>query len=116
MTQVYLTQCGQFTASHGHRGTLAEETHTHTFTYEITFRGPLNEEGFLLDFRALQDAFSRKINTALHRADLNKLFENPTTEILAVWIFNTVKQQFPQVHSVKLAEDKDRWITYTGEE
>ena len=116
MTQVYLTQCGSFTASHGHNGSLAEAPHPHTFTYEITFHGPLNDEGYLIDFRVLQDALARKIDTALSEADLNKFFENPTTETLAVWIFNTVKQQFPQIHSVKLCEEKDRWVTYTGEQ
>ncbi len=116
MTQVYLTQCSKFTATHGHGGVLDEAPHIHTFTYEVTFHGPLNEEGYLIDFRAVQDALLRKIDTALNGADLNKLFENPTTEALAIWIFNTVKQQFPQVYSVKLAEENDRWITYTGEQ
>ena len=51
MTQVYLTQTGSFTARHGHGGTLAEEVHEHTFCYEVTFHGPLNREGYLIDFR-----------------------------------------------------------------
>ena len=115
MTQVYLTQCGSFTAAHGHGGTLAEESHTHTFTYEITFHGPLNKEGYLIDFRALQDFFTREINARLEGADLNSLFENPTTEALAVWLFDTIQNQFSQLSSVKVAEAPDRWITYTGE-
>ncbi len=115
MTQVYLTQCGSFTASHGHGGTLAETSHTHTFTYEITFHGPLNEEGYLIDFRALQDFFAREITAHLDGANLNTLFKNPTTEALAVWIFETVRAQFAQATSVKVAEEPDRWVTYTGE-
>ena len=116
MAQVYLTQCGQFTATHGHGGTLAEDPHTHTFTYEITFHGPLNAEGYLIDFCALQNYFAREINARLEGANLNKLFENPTTETLAIWIFNTVKERFSQLCSVKLSEEKDRWITYRGED
>ena len=115
MTNVYLTQCGSFTAAHGHGGTLAEAPHPHTFAYEITFYGPLNKEGYLIDFRVLQDFFAREINARLHGADLNKQFENPTTEILAIWIFNTVQTKFPQIYQVKLAEEKDRWVTYRGE-
>lgn len=115
MTQVYLTQCGSFTASHGHGGQLAEESHTHTFTYEVTFHGPLNEEGYFIDFRVLQDFFAREITARLDGADLNTLFKNPTTEALAVWIFDTVRAQFTQVSGVKVAEEPDRWITYTGE-
>ena len=51
MSKVYLTQCGRFTARHGHNGTLSEEVHEHTFHYEITFYGPTNAEGYLIDFR-----------------------------------------------------------------
>ena len=115
MTQVYLTQCGQFTATHAHGGTLNEAAHPHTFTYEVTFHGPLNQEGYLIDFRVLQDFLARKINARLNGADLNTVFENPTTEALAVWIFDTVRAQFAQVTRVKVAEAPDRWITYTGE-
>ncbi|MBP5430027.1 MAG: 6-carboxytetrahydropterin synthase [Elusimicrobiaceae bacterium] len=115
MTQVYLTQCGSFTASHGHDGTLAEEAHTHTFTYEVTFHGPLNPEGYLVDFRLLQDFLHHHIDTPLNNANLNTLFKNPTTEALAVWIFQTVEKLFPQLCSVKVAEAPDRWVTYKGE-
>lgn len=115
MTQVYLTQCGQFTALHAHDGTLNEAAHSHTFTYEVTFHGPLNEEGYLIDFRVLQDFFAQKITGHLEGTDLNTLFQNPTTEALAVWIFNTIRAQFTQLTSVKVCEAPDRWITYTGE-
>lgn len=115
MTQVYLTQCGSFTASHGHSGTLAEESHTHTFTYEVTFHGPLNKEGYLIDFRVLRDFLSHAIDEQLHEADLNKLFSNPTTEALAIWIFDIIGKHFPQIYSVKVAEAPDRWIIYKGE-
>ncbi|MBR2082000.1 MAG: 6-carboxytetrahydropterin synthase [Elusimicrobiaceae bacterium] len=116
MTQVYLTQCATFTASHGHGGTLAESSHLHTFAYEVTFHGPLNTEGYLIDFRVLQDFLARKITHRLNGSDLNTLFECPTTEALAIWIFDTVRRQFPSVCSVKVAEDQDRWITYMGEQ
>ena len=115
MTHVYLTQCGSFTATHGHGGTLHEEPHPHTFTYEATFYGPLNDEGYLIDFRILQSFFTRKINARLEGTDLNTLFKNPTTEELAVWLFNTLRAAFPQVYSVKVAEAPDRWIIYKGE-
>lgn len=115
MTKVYLTQCGQFTATHGHSGTLNEATHAHTFAYETTFYGPLNNEGYLIDFRVLQDFLARHITAHLDGADLNTLFPTPTTEELAVWIFDTVHAKFPQLCAVKVAEEKDRWIEYRGE-
>ncbi len=115
MTCVSLTQCGSFTATHGHGGTLSEAPHTHTFHYEVTLSGPVNQEGYLVDFRAVQDALAREVNARLEGADLNTLFTHPTTEAVAVWIFNTLRARFKELTRVKVAEEKDRWITYCGE-
>lgn len=116
MTQVYLTQTGSFTARHGHGGTLAEDVHTHTFYYEITFHGPLNKEGYLLDFRELSHAFSQGIDAHFEGKDLGIFFKNPTTEALCLWIYNRVREIFPYLYAVKVAEEKDRWVEYRGEE
>ena len=115
MSNVQLTHTGSFTARHGHGGTLAEDVHAHTFTYEVTFYGPLNAEGYLLDFRDIARVLKEKINTPLENRTLNDLFENPTTENVCIWIFNTLRETFPQLVRVKLAEAPDRWITYQGE-
>ena len=115
MSCVSLTQCSRFTAVHGHGGTLAEAPHSHTFNYEVTFYGPLNAEGYLIDFRVVQDFLQNQINTRLNGADLNTLFAQPTTDALAVWIFNTGRARFPQIRRVKVAEEPDRWIEYQGE-
>ena len=115
MANVYLTHTGSFTARHGHGGTLAEDIHPHTFTYEVTFYGPLNAEGYLLDFREIARELKEKINTPLENRTLNDLFENPTTENICIWIFNTLRPTFAQLVSVKLAEAPDRWVTYQGE-
>ena len=116
MTRVYLTQCAQFTATHHHGGTLAEGPHTHTFTFQATFYGPLNDEGYLIDFRVLQDFFTRQIAKRLNGADLNTLLKNPTTEQLALYLFNVISKQFPQLHHLKVAEEPDRWITLYKED
>lgn len=115
MTQVLLTQTGFFTASHGHGGTLAEAAHSHTFRYEITFRGPLNDEGYLLDFRDLAEVFSKEINARFEGKDLGLFFKNPTTEAVCIWIYGRINELLPHLYSVKVAEAEDRWIEYRGE-
>jgi len=115
MTNVYLTQTGSFTARHSHQGTLAEELHVHTFQYEVTFYGPLNEEGYLIDFRHAADVLHTEIDGVLHDKDLGTFLLSPTTEAVCIWIFNTIKNKIPLLYSVKVAEEPDRWITYTGE-
>lgn len=115
MTHVYLTQTGSFTARHGHGGTLAEDVHEHTFRYEVTFHGPLNPEGYLIDFRELSAAFEKEINAHFSGHNLGDFFDNPTTEALCLWIYNRVQQLFPHLYAVKVAEEADRWVEYRGE-
>ncbi|MBR4592082.1 MAG: 6-carboxytetrahydropterin synthase [Elusimicrobiaceae bacterium] len=116
MKKIYLTQCASFTARHGHGGALAEESHTHHFQYQVTFYGALNPEGFLIDFRVLQDFLNHHIHPRLEQADLNTLLPQPTTENLAIWIFEQVQSRFPQVCCVRVAEEPDRWAEYKGED
>ena len=116
MTTVYLTQTGTFTARHGHGGTLAEDVHAHTFRYEVTFHGPLNAEGYLLDFRRLSTAFEKEINQHFAGLNLGDFFENPTTEAVCLWIYRRVREMFPHLYAVKVAEEADRWVEYRGEE
>lgn len=115
MTRVYQTQTGSFTAGHSHQGVLNEGFHTHHFTYEVTFYGPLNEEGFLLDFRPVAQLLRMEIDQRLEGADLSLLLKNPTTEQLAIWIYNHIQPRLPHLFSVKVAEEPDRWIVYQGE-
>lgn len=112
MTRVYLTQTGRFRARHGHGGALNEPVHEHLFSYEATFFGPLNAEGYLIDFREISRAFDAHINARLEGKDLGELFAHPTTEALAIWIFNVLKPLYPQLCEIKVSEAEDRWITY----
>lgn len=114
MKPVYLTQKGSFTASHSHGGTLAEKLHKHTFVYEVTFYGPLNKEGYLIDFREVKKVLS-VITRPLKNKDLSTLFAHPTTENICMWLYAAVAKKLPHLFSVKLAEAPDRWITYKGE-
>lgn len=112
MKKVHLTQCGNFTARHSHDGILNEPSHAHQFSYQVTFYGPLNDEGFLIDFREVQQFLQTHINDYLNHADLNALFPYPTTEHLAIWIFDAVHAKFPQLVRVRVAEAPDRWVDY----
>lgn len=116
MSRVYLTQVSAFTATHSHGGTLSEGPHAHRFQYEATFYGPLNAEAYLLDFRQLQDTFRRLIDQELEGTDLSLIITQPTTEALAIWIYQRLKAVYPQLTQVKVAEEPDRWIVYKGDE
>lgn len=116
MSKLYLTQTGSFTATHGHDGTLAEPEHAHRFHYEVTFYGELNAEGYLIDFRELANTFKTELEAGLNGSDLGTFLPRPTTEALAVWMYNRLKERLPKLYSVKVGEEPDRWVEYRGEE
>lgn len=116
MSKVYLTQAGSFQAKHSHNGTLAEPLHEHTFRYEATFYGDINEERFLLDFRAIGALFKEELEKGLTGADLTTFLPMPTTESLAIWLYDRIKARLPQLYSMKVAETPNAWIEYRGEE
>ncbi|WP_424244456.1 6-pyruvoyltetrahydropterin/6-carboxytetrahydropterin synthase [Elusimicrobium posterum] len=113
--QVYLVKKSFFTASHSHDGALNEMEHSHEFQYEVKIKGETNSEGYLADFRTIEDLLNTKINRVFNYKSLNTFFRHPTTELLAVHIYDTLKPFFQdKMHSVTLYETPDSYIIYEG--
>ena len=85
-----------------------EEVHGHTFRLEVAVEGPL-ENGYVMDFLELRRIVGEVIGKLDHR-NLNGLFENPTTENVALWIAGEVKKRLPE--GVRL----QRIVLWEGEE
>ncbi len=84
-----------FKAYHSHHGMLFEPNHPHDFSVVIGIEGECNEEGFVCDYRAVKRTFNRLIKKRLHEQNLDLLFEFPTSENLAKWIWNELKIFYP---------------------
>lgn len=100
-----------FTAAHWHDKTLSEAAHTHNFKYEVYLSGPLNEEGYLVDFRKLEERLNI-LSKSLEGRLLNDILRNPTTENLACWLFYEVKKTFPQIKKVTVREKENYFAAY----
>lgn len=85
-----------------------EEIHGHTFWLEVAVEGPLRN-GYVTDFLELRRTVGEIIERLDHR-NLNTLFENPTTENVALWIAEEVKKKLPK--GVRLR----RIVLWEGEE
>ena len=72
MKDIKISVKSQFRASHYHNGALDEPVHDHTFVYIATLKGPLNEEGFLVDFCEIEQ-FLYDLNKGLSFKVLNNL-------------------------------------------
>ena len=70
-----------------------EEIHGHTFRLEVAVEGE-RKKGYIMDFLQLRAIVEDVIKKLDHR-NLNTLFENPTTENIALWIASEIKKRLP---------------------
>lgn len=106
-----VTVCSSFTASHWHDKSLNEPKHPHNFKYEVTLEGPLNEEGYVADFRDIE-AKLNQINALLEGITLNDILKYPTTENLAIYLFDEIKRDFPQIKKILVREKENYYAAY----
>ena len=90
-----------------------EETHGHTFRLEVSVEGPLRD-GYVMNFLGLRSIVDEIIKKLDHR-NLNKLFDNPTTENIALWIAGEVEKRLPEgvrLHRLRLWEGDDNGVEF----
>ena len=90
--------------------------HGHSFKVELTVAGPVNPEtGWLIDFGVLHGIW-QPVHDVLDHHYLNEIqgLENPTSEVLAVWIWDQMKPRLPELVQVTLFETCDARCEYTG--
>ncbi|HEY1692220.1 MAG TPA: 6-carboxytetrahydropterin synthase QueD [Polyangiaceae bacterium] len=90
--------------------------HGHSFKVELAVVGPVNEEsGWFIDYQHLFDAWA-PLQAQLDHNYLNEVpgLENPTSEVLAGWIWDRVKPRLPQLVRVTLFETCDARCEYEG--
>lgn len=78
--------------------------HGHTYRVEIICEGLLDDRGMILDYSEIAAAWAPIHDKIDHRV-LNDVacLSNPTTEILASWIFGFLEKQIP-LHAVRVYE------------
>jgi len=106
----------------GHPRCSVKHGHTARVTVVVEGRTPLRGESYeqhmLIDFYELRRAVEQVLSKIDHR-DLNELFEYPTAEALATWLYREIAGMLPssvRLHSVKVQEGGEGWVEYTGEE
>jgi len=90
--------------------------HGHSFRGEIAVRGNVDPKiGWLIDFADLK----REVDPIVARLDhyfLNEIegLENPTSEMVAVWIWERLAGRVPQLHRVTIEETCTSRCHYFG--
>lgn len=90
--------------------------HGHSFVVDVVVRGPLDPKlGWLVDYGEIKGAVA-PVRERLDHYHLNEIegLENPTSEMLAVWIWERVHAQLPILHSITVRETCNNACTYFG--
>ncbi|MFZ5608677.1 MAG: 6-carboxytetrahydropterin synthase QueD [Pseudomonadota bacterium] len=90
--------------------------HGHSYRVELTLDGPVDARtGFVVDFFDVEKAFAPLLAQLDHKC-LNDVAEldNPTAELIALWIWRRAKPALPQLAAVKVYETADCWADYDG--
>jgi 6-pyruvoyltetrahydropterin/6-carboxytetrahydropterin synthase len=90
--------------------------HGHTFRVRLTVSGAVHPvTGFVVDFAEVQRAFA-PVHEALDHRFLNDVpgLENPTSEHLAVWIWDALRTSLPGLSRVEITETGASGVVYRG--
>jgi 6-pyruvoyltetrahydropterin/6-carboxytetrahydropterin synthase len=90
--------------------------HGHSFKIEVSVAGPVNEEtGWFIDYDELYKAWA-PIHAELDHNYLNDVagLENPTSEILARWLWQRLQPALPSLARVTVFETCDARCEYEG--
>ena len=113
----------EFTFEAAHRlphvpeGHKCARLHGHSFRVEVHVDGPLREPaGWVMDFADLSAAW-RPLHEALDHRYLNEVagLENPTSEVLARWIWERLSPALPGLAEIVVRETCTTACRYRGE-
>jgi 6-pyruvoyltetrahydropterin/6-carboxytetrahydropterin synthase len=113
----------QFTIEAAHllpnlpEGHKCRRLHGHSFRIEVHVSGPVTErEGWVQDFADIGVAF-KPLYEQLDHHYLNDIpgLENPTSEVLARWIWQRLKPMLPVLSAIVVRETCTTGCVYHGE-
>jgi len=118
--RVRLSKSFTFEAAHslptfpeGHK---CRRLHGHSFGVEVVVEGDVDPAlGYLVDYGDIKRAIT-PIEDALDHRHLNEIegLENPTSEVIAVWIWQRVAPELPMLSAVIVRETCTSRCEYRG--
>jgi 6-pyruvoyltetrahydropterin/6-carboxytetrahydropterin synthase len=90
--------------------------HGHSFYFDVIVEGEVDPaKGFLIDYGDIQKAVEPTVRRLDHY-HLNEIegLGNPTSEVLAVWIYDRLKGELPQLSAIIVRETCTSSCEYRG--
>ncbi|MDP3975650.1 MAG: 6-carboxytetrahydropterin synthase QueD [bacterium] len=110
-----VTKTFEFSASHfltKYHGK-CEHLHGHNYTLEVSVVGKVRSDDLVEDFVVIKDIVKEKIMSQIDHTHLNDRFENPSAEVVAVWIWEQLEKDL-NLYEIKLWETSNSFVTYRG--
>ena len=87
--------------------------HGHTYRVRVWCRGEINDQGMIVDYAVIADKVGAVLAMVDHRV-LNEIagLGNPTTEILAPWLFEQIQVDLPGLFRIEVAESATTGCVY----
>ena len=113
----------EFTFESAHRlpkvpeGHKCARLHGHSYRVEVHITGPVGDDtGWVQDFGDIKVAF-KPLEDQLDHNYLNEIegLENPTSEVLARWIWDRLAPSLPALSSIQVRETCTSGCIYRGE-
>lgn len=86
-----------------------EHLHGHTYRLEVVIDNEKNPTGHPQTFESIKSIVKDLVVEKLDHQSLNKLFNNPTAEIIVQWIAVQLEGKLPLV-SLRLWEGQGKWV------
>jgi len=93
------------------------QLHGHSYRVSVTIEGPVDTgTGMVIDFADVDAVVGSVITSELDHRYLNEVdgLENPTTENLAMWLWERLQETLPLLGSVEVAETSSSAAIYDG--
>lgn len=93
-------------------------THGHNWQITVVCAGePDAHTGWILDFFEIEEVWQRCIHTVVDHQLLNEIpgLQNPTSEVIARWIWTQVKPCLPMLAEVTVHETPRFGVTYSAD-
>jgi 6-pyruvoyltetrahydropterin/6-carboxytetrahydropterin synthase len=79
----------------------------------VTVRGPLDDNGVVIDFDELTTVVNREVIEVFDHRDLNELLDNPTAELIAHRAWELLRDAGVPLSSLRLWETSDSSVELT---
>lgn len=92
------------------------DLHGHSYRLIVSVDRPVDaRSGMAIDFSELKRIVNERVIDTLDHKYINDIMDNPTAEVMAVWIWNRLKNPLQGLVEIELHETRKCSVVYRGE-